>query len=257
MSEFDDILPELIPVLAVRNTVLFPVLTVPLNVGRAQSLAALRHAEENGGYLAVFAQVEPGTENPGEQDLFQVGSVCKILRTMVIGDGKLSVVVQGVSRCRALEWVSSSCGDFLNVRHETLLDTDDPLTPDAHAKGVMLRKLVKKYLDTSMITSPASVVVAELENPALLADLVAANIGVSVPDKQMVLEAFEPAVRIERAIELVQKAILSNEIAHHIEGEAKGEIEKSQREYVLREQLKAIQRHLRQGPRSRSLILLS
>jgi ATP-dependent Lon protease len=239
-------MPDLIPVLAVRNTVLFPVLTVPLNVGRNRSLAALRRAEELGGYLAVFAQVEPATEDPGEQDLFQVGSVCKILRTMVIGDGKVSVVVQGLARCKAARWVTSADG-FLNVRPDVFHNNNEDISADAHAKGVMLRKLVKTYLDASLITSPASVVVAELDDPALLADLVAANIGGSVEDKQLVLEAFAPDERIDRAIELVQKAILSNEVISHIEGEAKGEIEKGQRDYVLREQLKAIQKELGDG----------
>jgi ATP-dependent Lon protease len=234
-------IPDRLPVLAVRNTVLFPVLTVPLNVGRDRSLAALQAAEDNGGYIAVFAQVESGTEDPGEADLHQVGTVCKILRTMKVGGGKFSVVVQGAFRSKATAWFDG--GGFLTVCPDLIAEVKDT-DPESLEKGEELRFLVKKYLDASLITSPASMVVAQLEDPALLADLVAANIGNSVEDKQSVLSAVSTTDRINRAIEIIHKAILTNEITSKIEGEAKGEIDKAQKDYILREQLKAIQKEL-------------
>jgi ATP-dependent Lon protease len=234
-------IPDRLPVLAIRNTVLFPVLTVPLNVGRDRSLAALQAAEDNGGYIAVFAQVESGTEDPGEADLHQVGTVCKILRTMKVGGGKFSVVVQGVFRSRAAEWLD--IGGFLTVRPD-LIQEIEASDPESLEKGAELRGLVKRYLDMSLITSPASVVVAQLEDPALLADLVAANIGNSVSDKQSVLAGVTAIDRISRAIDIIHKAILTNEITSKIEGDAKGEIDKAQKDYILREQLRAIQKEL-------------
>jgi ATP-dependent Lon protease len=235
-------IPDRIPVLAVRNTVLFPILTVPLNVGRERSLAALQAAEDNGGYIAVFAQVDSATEDPGEADLHQVGTICKILRTMKVGGGKFSVVVQGAFRSKALEWIDDGDG-FLIVRPELFVE-DTSTDPETLVKGDQLRGLVKRYLDMSLITSPASIVVAQLEDPALLADLVAANIGNNVEDKQSVLSALSFPDRIDRAIDIIHKAILTNEISAKIEGEAKGEIDKAQKDYILREQLKAIQKEL-------------
>jgi len=231
-----------IPALAIRNTVIFPVLAFPINVGRSKSVRAVDEAygtEER--YLGIFAQRDPKTEDPKPSDLYQVGTVVKILKKVKVPGNKLNVIIQGLARARVREW--SEDGSFLRVEIETF----KPEPPGSDAEGLMdtLRELAQKNIDLSpQIPAEASFLVRSIDEPGVLADIVASNLSIQPDVKQDLLETFDAHERMQKVIALLNKEIQVLELSNKIQTEVKGEMDKAQREYFLREQLKAIQKEL-------------
>ena len=231
-----------IPVLAIRNTVIFPVLAFPINVGRSKSVKAVEEAlatEEK--FLGIFAQRDPKTENPDPSDLYQVGTVVKILKMVKVPGNKLNVIIQGLARARVKEWTET--GDYLKADIESF----KPDTPTREAENLMstLRELAQKIIDLSpQIPAEASFLVRSIDEPGVLADIVASNLNIPPDEKQELLETFDTHERMEKVIALLNKEIQVLELSNKIQTEVKGEMDKAQREYFLREQLKAIQKEL-------------
>ncbi len=231
-----------IPVLAIRNTVIFPVLAFPINVGRTKSVRAVEEAlatEEK--YLGIFAQRDPKTEDPDPSDLYQVGTVVKILKMVKTPGNKLNVIIQGLARARVRDWHDDADG----LRAE--LETFKPEAPGRDAEGLMdtLRELAQKIIDLSpQIPAEASFLVRSIDEPGVLADIVASNLNIPPDEKQDLLEIFNTHERMQKVIALLNKEIQVLELSNKIQTEVKGEMDKAQREYFLREQLKAIQKEL-------------
>ncbi|HHO53650.1 MAG TPA: endopeptidase La [Deltaproteobacteria bacterium] len=231
-----------IPVLAIRNTVIFPVLAFPINVGRSKSVRAVEEAlatEEK--YLGIFAQRDPKTEDPDPSDLYQVGTVVKILKMVKVPGNKLNVIIQGLARARVDDWEED--GPFLQAS----LETYQPEPPGRDAEGLMdtLRELAQKIIDLSpQIPAEASFLVRSIDEPGVLADIVASNLNIPPDEKQDLLETFNTHERMQKVIALLNKEIQVLELSNKIQTEVKGEMDKAQREYFLREQLKAIQKEL-------------
>ncbi len=231
-----------IPVLAIRNTVIFPVLAFPINVGREKSVKAVEQAlgtEEK--YLGIFAQRDPKTEDPTPDDLFPVGTVVKILKMVKVPGNKLNVIIQGLSRARVKDWDGESA--FLEAELETFPVQEAP--PEAEALMSPLRELSQKIIDLSpQIPAEANFLVRSIDEPGVLADIVASNLNIPPEEKQELLETFDVKERMEKVIALLNKEIQVLELSNKIQTEVKGEMDKAQREYFLREQLKAIQKEL-------------
>ncbi|MEQ1569522.1 MAG: endopeptidase La [Myxococcota bacterium] len=231
-----------IPVLAIRNTVIFPVLAFPINVGRSKSMRAVEEAlatEER--YLGIFAQRDPKTEDPEASDLYQVGTVVKILKMMPVPGNKLNVIIQGLARARIHDWHDS--GPFLRAEIETF--KPEPGGREAEALMDTLRELAQKIIDLSpAIPAEASFLVRSIDEPGVLADIVASNLNIAPDEKQELLETFSTHERMQKVIALLNKEIQVLELSNKIQTEVKGEMDKAQREYFLREQLKAIQKEL-------------
>ncbi len=231
-----------IPVLAIRNTVIFPVLAFPINVGRTKSVKAVEEAlatEEK--FLGIFAQRDPKTENPDPSDLYQVGTVVKILKMVKVPGNKLNVIIQGLARARVGSWTETE--DFLRADIESF----KPDAPTREAENLMstLRELAQKIIDLSpQIPAEASFLVRSIDEPGVLADIVASNLNIPPDEKQELLETFDTHERMEKVIALLNKEIQVLELSNKIQTEVKGEMDKAQREYFLREQLKAIQKEL-------------
>ncbi|MEQ1501152.1 MAG: endopeptidase La [Myxococcota bacterium] len=231
-----------IPVLAIRNTVIFPVLAFPINVGRNKSVRAVEEAlatEEK--YLGIFAQRDPKTEDPEASDLYQVGTVVKILKMVKVPGNKLNVIIQGLARARIREWRDGS--QYLRAELETF--KPEPASREAEALMDTLRELAQKIIDLSpQIPAEASFLVRSIDEPGVLADIVASNLNIQPDEKQELLETFPTHERMQKVIALLNKEIQVLELSNKIQTEVKGEMDKAQREYFLREQLKAIQKEL-------------
>ena len=231
-----------IPVLAIRNTVIFPVLAFPINVGREKSLKAIEEAMAGDKLLAIVAQREAKNEDPGTDELYQTGTVVKILKQVSMPGNKLNVIIKGEARMKVAEWDRDS--DYLRAR----VDVYQPELPEGRDFDRLLaelRELAQKIIDLSPhIPAEASFLVRSIDNPSMLADIVATNLTISVEEKQELLETFEPEARIRKVIALLNKEIQVLELSNKIQTEVKGEMDKAQREYFLREQLKAIQKEL-------------
>ena len=231
-----------IPVLAIRNTVIFPVLAFPINVGRTKSVRAVEEAlATDEKYLGIFAQRDPKTDDPDSSDLYQVGTVVKILKMVKVPGNKLNVIIQGLARAQVTSWQED--GPHLRAN----LQTFKPEPPSRDAEGLMdtLRELAQKIIDLSpQIPAEASFLVRSIDEPGVLADIVASNLNIQPDEKQELLETFHTHDRMQKVIALLNKEIQVLELSNKIQTEVKGEMDKAQREYFLREQLKAIQKEL-------------
>ena len=184
-----------LPILAIRNTVIFPVLAFPINVGREKSLLAVDEALEKDKLLAILAQKEAKNEDPDTGDLYQVGTVVKILKSVKMPGNKLSVIIQGLARIRVKNWDHTD--PFLRAEVEVFEEaTEHP--EELNSKMGSLRELAQRIIDLSpQIPSEASFLVRSIDNPGVLADIVASNLGISVEDKQDLLETFGTSERMD------------------------------------------------------------
>jgi ATP-dependent Lon protease len=231
-----------LPVLAIRNTVIFPVLAFPINVGRDKSLLAIERALEKDKLLGILSQKEPENEDPAPGDLYTTGTVVKVLKSVKMPGNKLNVIIQGLARIRVRGWKHTT--PFLRIDAAVF---EEPSEHDARLDDMLgeLRELAQKIFDLSpQIPSEAGFLVRSIDNPGILADIVASNLSMSVEEKQRLLETFDTRERIQAVIELLNKEIQVLELSNKIQTEVKGEMDKAQREYFLREQLKAIQKEL-------------
>jgi ATP-dependent Lon protease len=234
-----------VPVLAIRNTVIFPVLAFPISVGRKKSVRAVEEAlatETN--YLGIVAQRDPKTENPGPSELYEVGTIVKILKSGKVAGNKLNVIIQGMARIRVLEWTDT--GNTLRARVAVVQKAElEQGGPPSDALLSTLRELAQKIIDMSpQIPAENSTIVRQIDEPAVLADVVASNLTIAAEEKQELLETFPIRQRMEKVIALLNKELQVLELSNKIQTEVKGEMDKAQREYFLREQLKAIQKEL-------------
>ncbi len=231
-----------IPLLAIRNTVIFPVLAFPINVGRDKSLKAVDRSMESDRLMGIVAQTDAKIEDPDTGELHTVGTAVKILKSVKMPGNKLNVIIQGLSRIRILEFVHTE--PYLKARVE-MLDEEEVKGLEVNAVLLNLREQAQKIIELSPhIPSEASFLVKSIDNPAILSDIVASNLSVSVEEKQELLETLEVRDRMEKVIALLNKEIQVLELSNKIQTEVKGEMDKAQREYFLREQMKAIQKEL-------------
>ncbi|MEC7947742.1 MAG: endopeptidase La [Myxococcota bacterium] len=231
-----------LPILAIRNTVIFPVLAFPINVGRDKSLKAVEEALQAGKKLGILAQRDAKNEDPSTDEVYRTGTIVKILKSVKMPGNKLNVIIQGEARMKVRDFTQTE--PFMKATvdvYEEPSDHPDDLGP----KMGELRELAQRIIDLSpQIPQEASFLVRSIDNPGVLADIVASNLGIGVEDKQDLLDTLETDARMDKVIALLNKEIQVLELSNKIQTEVKGEMDKAQREYFLREQLKAIQKEL-------------
>ena len=237
-------IPESLPVLPVRDIVVFPYMIIPLFVGRDISIKAIDHALNTNRMVVLMSQKDINVEAPLPDDLYSVGTVCMIIRMLKLPDGRVKILVQGLSKVRALSFTQTV--PFFIARIDKL--------PEQKAEGVSLEneallRNVKEQLDKAVtlgrtILPDVMVVIENIDDPGRLADLIASNLGLRTEQAQEILEMPDPIGRLNRISEILAREIQLLTIQQKIQTEARGEIDKTQREYFLREQLKAIQREL-------------
>ncbi len=231
-----------LPVLAIRNTVIFPVLAFPINVGREKSLKAIEEAMAGDKLLGIVTQQDARNEDPDTDELYQTGTIVKILKSVIMPGNKLNVIIQGIARIKVTDWKSTS--PFLEASVD-VFEQSQSEGSEFESLLTQLRELARKIIDLSPhIPSEASFLVRSIDNPGMLADIVATNLSIGIEEKQELLETLDTTQRIEKVIALLKKEIQVLELSNKIQTEVKGEMDKAQREYFLREQLKAIQKEL-------------
>ncbi len=231
-----------LPILAIRNTVIFPVLAFPINVGRDKSLLAVEQALESGMLLGILAQRDAKNEDPDPDEVYTTGTVVKVLKSVKMPGNKLSVIIQGLARLKVKRFVHTS--PYIRAQVEVFEEPSEH-PDDLNAKLGNLRELAQRIIDLSpQIPSEASFLVRSIDNPGVLSDIVASNLGIGVEEKQDLLDTFDTSERMDKVITLLNKEIQVLELSNKIQSEVKGEMDKAQREYFLREQLKAIQKEL-------------
>lgn len=240
-------LPDSLPVLPLRDIVIFPYMIVPLFVQRERSMRAVDQALAENRMILLVAQRDLEKEEPSGVDLFDYGTAATIMRMLKMPDGRIRILVQGLSRARVLHYDSSQ--PHLMAHIEPLSDTE-PDIDDLELEALM--RSVRSSLERAItlgknISSEVMAIVANLEDPGRLADVAISNLELKVSDAQSVLEKLDPSERLRRVNELLAREIKVLMVQQEIDTQAKGEIDRSQREFYLRQQLKAIQVELGEG----------
>ena len=239
--------PDVLPVLPLRDIVIFPFMIVPLYVSRERSIRAVDQALAENRMILLAAQKKQDEDDPGAEDLYPVGTVALIMRMLKLPDGRIRVLVQGLSRARIVSFDEGL--PHLQAHVETVAEPESArgsLEVEALMRNV--KAALEKSPNLGKPISPEVIVIANnLEEPGRLADLAASNLDLKVEDAQAILETLDPVERLRRVHELLTKEIELLTMQQEISSQARGEMDRSQREYFLRQQLKAIQSELGEG----------
>ena len=240
-----DKLPQSYPVLPLRDIVVFPHMIVPLFVGREKSVRALEEVMQDDKQILLSSQMDPSVDDPTVEGIFRVGVVANVLQLLKLPDGTVKVLVEGKARVRITDFLPNS--SFFEARAEVLEETPgDKLTSDALLRSVADEferyAKIKKNIPEEALSA-----VAETHEAARLADLVAGHLGADVGLKQEILETLDVAQRLEKIYGHMQGEMSVLQVEKKIKSRVKTQMEKTQREYYLNEQMKAIQKELNEG----------
>ncbi len=240
------------PVLPLRDIVVFPHMIVPLFVGRDKSVAALEAAMAADKEIFLVAQLDPAEDDPSREDLYEIGVTASVLQLLKLPDGTVRVLVEGKTRGRLVE-LDESGTHLTSTIDTTVVESDEAaLEEQEHDVKAQVAALMRSVVDqfenyaklNRKLPAETAVQLAEIEDASQLADAVAANISVKVADKQALLVETDPAKRLEMAYALMEGELGVLQVEKKIKSRVKRQMEKTQREYYLNEQLKAIQREL-------------
>jgi ATP-dependent Lon protease len=237
--------PITLPLLPLRDVVVFPHMVIPLFVGRPKSIKALEAAMESGRQIMLVAQKAAGKDEPKADDMFEVGCVSSILQMLKLPDGTVKVLVEGIQRANTLS---------ITDAEEHFIGEVVPVPPTAEATPEIeaLRRAVTQQFDqyvklNKKIPPEILTSIAGIDDPGRLADTIAAHLPLKLEAKQSVLDLFSISKRLEKLLELLEHEVDILQVEKRIRGRVKRQMEKSQREYYLNEQVKAIQKELGDG----------
>src|SRR5512136_1622119 len=237
-------LPETLPLLPIRDVVVFPYMVIPLFVSREKSIKSLEEALSKDRLIFLVAQRKLSEEDPTPKDLYKVGTVSVIMKMLKLPDGKVKILVQGLSKASIKETLQAS--PYFLVRVENIKDpflTEITLETEALMRNV--RQELERIVSYGKLLSPDLMFVLEsVDDPGRLADLVASNLDLTVEKAQEILEILDPVERLKTLNELLGKEVQVLTMQAKIQSQAKEEITKTQREYFLREQMRAIRSEL-------------
>jgi ATP-dependent Lon protease len=240
---------NLLPLLPLRDIVVFPGMVVPLFVGREKSVAALEAAMAGEKDIFLLAQLDPGCDDPDRDDLYDMGVVATVLQLLKLPDGTVRVLVEGQQRARLVELrqENAASGEMLVAGIERLAP-DDTSSPEISA---MMRSVLDQFNEyaklNKKLSQDAGDQLSEIEEPAKLADAIAAQLSAKVADKQALLTETDTLKRLEIVFGFMEGELGVLQVERKIRGRVKRQMEKTQREYYLNEQLKAIQSELGGG----------
>lgn len=237
-------IPDVLPLLPIRDVVVYPFMIIPLFVGREMSIKAVDSALAGDRMILLATQHDVGDEDPPADKIYEVGTVAMIMRMLKLPDGRVKILVQGLAKARITEYVTDK--PFYTVRVERQHDSavvDLSLETEALIRTV--REQLAKVIELGKQISPEVMVILEnIQDPGSMADLVSSNLGLKVSDAQTLLEINDPIVRLTKVNELLNREVELLSVQAKIQNAAREEMGKSHKEYYLREQMKAIQSEL-------------
>ena len=248
INEFEDAegqeIPEELPLMAVRDVVIFNYMIIPLFVGRPASVGAVNEAMARDKLLMLVTQKDASVDEPGPDEMYDVGMVCMIMRTLKLPDGRLKVLVQALRKARVEAFVQEEPHYLARIE---LLEDEEQEEVSVEVEALMrnVREHTEKILSLKgIMSSDLMVILNNVEEPGRLADLVVSNLQLKVSESQTVLETFDPVQRLRRVADYLQKELEVSTMQAKIQSEAKEEMSRTQREYYLREQLHALKKEL-------------
>lgn len=240
-------LPEIIGILPIRSAVAYPGTVMPLAIGRERSKRLIADIEPQKTIFGLVAQKNPDSEDPGMEDLYSVGTAASVLKVIRMPQGSINIIVHGIVRFRILEFIQKD--PYLKARVQ-VIPTRTRMTKKLQALVVSVRNTANRVISLSPnVPEEASMLLENIQDPSALADFLAATLNIPIPDKQALLEEPDAAKRLEEISVDLANQLEVLELSHKIQGQVRDSIEKSQREYYLQEELKAIQAELGQEDR--------
>jgi ATP-dependent Lon protease len=237
-------IPDSLPMMAVRDVVVFNYMIIPLFVGRPGSIEAVNEGLNANKLLMLVTQKDPTKDDPEEKDLYQVGMVSMIMRTLKLPDGRLKVLVQALSKARIRSYLQKK--PFYRVEIDIIEEPESPeVTVETEALMRAVREQTEKIMSLrGLLSSDLMMIINNIEEPGRLADLVGSNLRLKISESQKVLETIDPVDRLRLVADLLHKELEVSTVQAKIQSDAKEEMSRSQREYFLREQIQALKREL-------------
>lgn len=239
-----DEIPKTLPLMPVRDVVIFTDMLLPLFVGREKSVHAVEESVSKSRFLLVATQKEAGIENPSPEEIYDVGTVCRILRMLKLPDGRVKTLVQGIAKAKIVRYVRKR--GLFRVKID-LLEEEEFENNDLETEALM--RNIKEHSEKILalrgeLTGEVSAILEGIEDPGKLADLVASNLKLKIEESQLLLEIVNPLDRLKKVNDLISRELELSAMQAKIQSDVKDEISKSQRDYFLREQVRAIHREL-------------
>ncbi|MDR9364036.1 MAG: endopeptidase La [Balneolaceae bacterium] len=236
-------IPDSLPILPLKNTVLFPGVVVPITVGRDRSLALVKEAYENDKTIGVVAQKDESVEDPDPQDLYKLGTVAQILKLIKMPDGSKSIVIQGKSTFEIEQFTQSD--PFFKADVKPVQQNMDLSGIERDASMRSVKENASKIVNLSPnIPSEASIAINNISSPTFLLNFISSNLQVSLAEKQDLLEIINFSDRLDKVMEHLNKEIQVLNLSEEIRSKVKTDIDDQQRDFYLRQQMKAIQEAL-------------
>ncbi len=236
-------MPEFLPLLPVRDIVVFPYMTIPLFVGRESSIRAVDESLSRDRLIFLATQKDPTIENPNPDEIFSMGTIATILKMLKLPDGRVKILIQGISRGRIISYTDYK--PCYRVRVERIVEKQpSEISLEVEALLRTVKERVERILTLRSLPAELSMITDNISDPGMLADIVASNLRLKIEESQKVLEIINPIERLHKINEILVREIEVSEMQAKIASQAKEEISKTQREYFLREQLRAIKQEL-------------
>lgn len=239
-------IPNILPLLPIRDVVVYPLMVIPLAVGRERSVRALEEAMATHHYIFLVTQKRVQVDEPQDLDLYSTGTVCEVLQLAKMPDGTLKILVEGIKRAQIKDFKLAQEKNYMAVKLEWLEDIYEE-SPEMEALKRQTLSFFEQYVKLNRRV-PAEVAdsLQSIEDPSRLADIIASHLFLKVADKQKLLDLTHVQSRLEKIIEFLSAEIEILNMERKIQARVRSQIEKSQKEYYLNEQMKAIQKELRQ-----------
>ena len=251
----DEEYPEVLPVLALKNTVLFPGVVIPINIGRQKSVKAIQKSFESHKLIAVLSQTDVSVEDPSVNDLYTVGTLARIVKVLKMPDGSNTAILQGRKRFELLEMLSEDPIMTAKVQPLDYLIDEEDLEYKAIIASV--KDQATKIVELSPhIPSEALIMIKNISSETFLVNFVASNLGIKIRQKQELLKLNNFTELSRQILSHMNSELQMLELRDKIENKVKGDIEKQQRDYFLNQQLKTIQEELGQSPQQEEIIQL-
>ncbi len=237
-------IPESLPMMAVRDVVVFNYMIIPLFVGRPGSIEAVNEAMNGDKLLMLVTQKDATRDNPEPDDLYRVGMVSMIMRTLKLPDGRLKVLVQALSKAKIRSFLQTE--PCYRVEIDLVEEQENTeITVEVEALMRTVREQTEKIMSLrGMLSSDLMMIINNIEEPGRLADLVGSNLRLKISQSQKILETVDPVERLRLVADLLHKELEVSTVQAKIQSDAKEEMSRSQREYFLREQIQALKREL-------------
>lgn len=243
-----EVIPDVLPILPLRNTVLFPGVVIPITVGRDKSIKLIREAYKTNRIIGVVAQVDPETEDPTFQDLHKVGTVAMIMKMLNMPDGTTTVIIQGKKRFLLDSMVSDQ--PYFVARVNPFSFNAEPMkTPEVQEMLTSMKEMASQIVKESPnIPSEAAFAIKNIDAPGFLVNFISSNLNLELQDKQRLLEYNSIADQASEVLALLVKELQAIEVKNQIQDKVKTDLDKQQRDYILHQQMKQIQQELGDNP---------